>query len=94
MMLSISKAVHRGLTGTALLALSLAVPASQAQASPFLAATSPALTARLATSMMLANQCYWFVHDANGNRISYGSVPVGTGMAWGTSSFGCSKWGS
>lgn len=93
MMLSIPKAFRRGMLGSGLFALSMAVPASSAQAMPALALVSPSIASHLAASMVLANQCYWFVHDRNGNRISYTSAPAGFGMNWGSSGFGCSKWG-
>ena len=93
MMLSIPKAFRSGVMGGGLLALSLTVPVSPAQAMPMLAAAAPSVTAQLAMHLMLSSQCYWFVHNRNGNRISYSSAPVGSGMTWGSSGFGCSKWG-
>jgi hypothetical protein len=43
---------------------------------------------------MQSQTCSILTYDTNGNRLSQSSSPVPLGQSvWGTSIFGCSRWG-
>lgn len=51
-------------------------------------------SALVAVSLQASSRCVYMTYDKNGNRLSRSSLVIpSTSAAWGTSVFGCSRWG-
>jgi hypothetical protein len=51
-------------------------------------------SALVAASLQAGSRCVYMTYDKNGNRLSRSSLVIpATSAAWGSSVFGCSRWG-
>lgn len=51
-------------------------------------------SALAAVSLQAGSRCVYMTYDKNGNRLSRSSLVIpATSAAWGSSVFGCSRWG-
>jgi hypothetical protein len=61
--------------------------------SPFALPSSAQVVAMI--SLQAGGQCLYMTYDLNGNRLTRSSSTLASGPAsWGSSAFGCSRWGT